>query len=208
MYAIALLPGLEAHFNLETVTVAAHLVEIDGFEHLYAEAFESAGCVSHGESGHDARVLVGEVAQQKPFHRPVDHVDALDVAGTEHEVVLLDRFEETGQRPGVVREIRIHFEHVVIALGDGVFETGDIGRAESHFLLTFEQVDAVVAAVHHRAHRVPGAVGRIVVHDEHLQALIPREDVRNDVLDVLQLVVGRYDDECALHDRTNSRVAA
>jgi hypothetical protein len=46
--------------------------------------------------------------------------------------------------------------------------------------------------------QLPGAVGRAVVHHQDLQALVAREDGRDQAGEVLALVVRRDDDEGAL----------
>src|SRR6478672_10932708 len=57
-------PRAKAHLDLKCITVRAHMSEIDGLENFSTEALEPTSRIPQRKSSDDARVDVGEVAQQ------------------------------------------------------------------------------------------------------------------------------------------------
>lgn len=73
-------PGGELHLNLEAIALEANLVELDGLQHTTLVALETCGGVVNLEARNDAYILRGKVRHQHATDRPVDHVDATDIA--------------------------------------------------------------------------------------------------------------------------------
>ena len=74
------LVGGELHLNLEAIALEANLVELDGLQHATLVALETSGSVVNLKARNDAHILRGKVRHQHATDRPVDHVDATDIA--------------------------------------------------------------------------------------------------------------------------------
>src|SRR5438128_12150297 len=65
------LPG---HLDLEQVSAAENLIQIDSFKRLPSPTFETAGQIAEWHSCHPAHVLRRHLAQNQPFEIPVHYV--------------------------------------------------------------------------------------------------------------------------------------
>src|SRR3954451_4048722 len=72
--------------DLEGVAAGGDLVEVDGLQHLAAEALEATGEVAHLDPQHQPRVGTAAAADRAPKWSPVADPPARDVAGAEHDV--------------------------------------------------------------------------------------------------------------------------
>src|SRR5690606_41883832 len=95
---------------------------------------------------------------------------------------------------GVVRAVGVHLDDGAVAAPGGPLERGEVGRAQAPFLGAVEDVDAPVVRGE-RVGEVPGAVGRVVVDDEHVRLGARAAGGGDGVLEVVALVVGGYGDE-------------
>ena len=93
-----------------------------------------------------------------------------------------------------MREIRVHLENELGAVAERVAEAFEVCRAQPELAGTLDQVDARIAR-RPRAHHAGGAVGRVVVHHQHVQPVRQRQQLPDHGVDVLALVVGGNDDE-------------
>ena len=84
----ALSPAPEVHLDLERVPVGPDGIELYLAQDLPMEALEATRGVPKREPRDDVRVHIGEVAQEQPPERPVDHVGAADVPRAQDDVVL------------------------------------------------------------------------------------------------------------------------
>jgi len=196
LYLVAHLVGSELHLYLEGVALEADLVEVDRREHAAAVALE-AGCgVVHLEARNHTHVLRSEVAHKHATDRPVDHVHAAHVARTDSHVVALvvAGAVEAWQVVGVVREVGVHLEDVVVAVLKRPLEACDVGCAEAQLAAALEDEEAVGEFVADEAlHDGCGAVGTAVVDYKNVETLLKCEHRAYYLLDVLLLVICRYD---------------
>src|SRR4249919_3298396 len=77
------------------------------------------------------RVEAAAARDELARHPPVLGAAALDPARSDHHVGAGPRaLEHRLQVPGVVREVGVHLEDEVVAVGDGAAEAGEVGGAE------------------------------------------------------------------------------
>ena len=96
---------------------------------------------------------------------------------------------------GVVTEVGIHLENVLIVVRQGPLESFDVGGTQSEFACTFVDKQTGSKLIRHQhLHDACCTVGRSVVDDEDMETLVEGEYRTNDLLDILLLVIGRYDD--------------
>jgi len=75
----------------------------------------------------------------------------------------------------------------------------NVGRSQSQLALALVEVDAPRVLFLGLAHEVGGAVGRIVVDDQHVKALRQRDHGFEDGLDVFALLKRGNDDQRVGH---------
>ena len=102
--------------------------------------------------------------------------------------------EEARQVLRVVREIRVHLEHEAVVVFQRPGEAGEVGASQAVLRLPMQDVHARIAGGEFVGHRT-GAVRRSVVDDEDVERRVLRQDRRNDLRQVLALVVRRYNDQ-------------
>ena len=102
-----------------------------------------------------------------------------------------------------MREVGVHLEHVLGALRQRVAEPRDVGRTEPELARPLEQVDAGIGGLALQDQRA-GAVGRVVVDDQHVQPERQRQQLVQQAADVVAFVVGGDDDE-VLHRHAFTR---
>ena len=163
-----------------------------------AKALEPAGQVPDPQPRQPAGVNVGAVRQQQPAHGPVDHRHpASKITRSEHQVRPLDGLEKLLQVRGIVREVSVHLEEVVVAALESPTKRGPVGRAESQLLLPVQHVDPGVGPGE-LVGDAAGPVLGVVVHDQHVDPRVLRQDLRQEIGEVRRLVVRRNDDEGSL----------
>ena len=129
------------HLDLKAVAVGKHLIEIDRLQGATAEAFVATRRIRERHAGDDLHVKRRAHAQHQATERPVDHTDAVGVAGTENQVRVFRRFEKLWDVIRIVRKIAVHLHDELISVLERPFEAGDIGAAESVLLLPMQDVD-------------------------------------------------------------------
>ena len=110
-----------------------------------------------------------------------------------------DRLEcrqEPGDVVGVVAEVGIHVQGDGEPMGVGHPEALDDRRAEAAPAAAHKHMEARLGAGEVED-ELPGAVGGVVVDNEHLEWGVNPEDARHEHRDRSALVVGRRDDEHA-----------
>ena len=100
---------------------------------------------------------------------------------------------------GIVRKVGVHFENIVEALGEGPFETCQVGRAEAKLAAALYHVQALGELLLQGAHYCGRAVGGAVLYDEYMVLPFKGEDFPDDGFDVLLFVVGGYDYDFPAH---------
>ncbi len=197
-------PGAEHRLDLERVAVGADGVDVQPLEHPAVIAFEAARQIVERKPRHDPRVPVGGPGKEQPPHRPVNDRHSAHVARSDDDVEILGKLEELRQMPWIVGEIGVHLEGQVVAVIDRPMEPGNVRGPEAQLAGPMDDVDPRVRGrqlVGERAGPVRGAV----VDDEHLEPRVLRQDLRDDGGQIVALVVGRDDDQCALSHRPSAR---
>ena len=95
---------------------------------------------------------------------------------------------------GIVREVGIHFEDILIVAFQGPLEARDVGCAQSQFSSPLNHEKTVSELIHQRLHDVSGAVRAIIVYNQDIKSHRQVEHVANDFLNVLLFLVGGNDD--------------
>ena len=193
------------HLYLEGVALEANLVELDGLQDAPAVALEASRRVVHLEAGDHPDILRCEIAHQHTSDGPVDDVHPADIARADSQVAAFvgTSAVEPRQVVGVVAEVGVHLEDVVVLPFQGPAEAGDVGSAQSELSLALEDEEPVGKLVGHQSFDdLCRAVGRPVVDDEDMETFLQAEDGADDFLDILLLVVGRDDDDAVacIHD--------
>ena len=117
------------------------------------------------------------------------------VARADREVgAVLDGFDEAGQRARVVREVGVDLHEQLVAAVDADREAGAVRVAETDLLGPPEHVDAPELGAGLLG-EIGGAVGAVVVDDEHVGVRRGRAQALEELLDVLRLEVRRRHDE-------------
>ena len=190
--------GGELHLYLESVAFEAYVVEVNGFEHFTTVALESRCGVVYLQTSNYTHILAGEIAHQHTAHRPVHHVDTCNITASNGKVVTLIAtcVIETWHIRGSVTEVSIHFKDKLIFLScQSPFETSNIGCAQSEFSATLYKMEASREAVLalHTFHYFGCSVGRTVVNDQNIIRTVEVKNCRDNITDVLLLVVSRND---------------
>src|SRR4051812_42056931 len=147
--------------DLEAIAVRMDRVQVESLEDGAPEALEAAGEVAHVEPENCARVPGAAAADESPQQSPVGHGAARDVAGAQHQVgAVLGRRDQPWQVGGVVREVRVHFEHQVGSACERVLEAGQVGAAEALLAGAVEHRDRIELACELVGDRA-GAVGEL-----------------------------------------------
>ena len=133
------------HFNLEAVTLETDFVKLYRLKHFTAVALESGRCVMHLETCNEPDVLRRKVAHQHSAYGPVDHVDSADVTRTDGNIIpfVMTCCVKARQVVGVMAEVGVHLEHIVIAMGQRPLESCDVCRAQSLLAATLDDEQTV-----------------------------------------------------------------
>lgn len=185
------------HLYLEAVALEAYLVQLNGLEHAALVALKSRSGVVHLEARHHAHILRCKIAHQHSSYRPVHHVHSAHVARAYGNVVALVvacRIEAR-QVVGVVTEVGVHLEYIVISVLQGPFKARYVCRAQAQLAAALNDKQTVgKLALHQSVNYSRGAVGRAVVYHENIKTFFKREHRPYNLLDVLFLVIRRYND--------------
>ena len=97
---------------------------------------------------------------------------------------------EARQVVGVMTEVGVHLEDVLIIALERPFETSDIGGAQSLFATALNQEEAVGELVALQPfHDVGRTVGTAVVNYKNMEAFLQAKDGADNLLHVLLLVI-------------------
>ena len=177
--------------DLEGIAAGLQRVEVDRLQDLAAEALEAAGQVPHLHAEREAGVGAAAAADRLPQPAPVRDPAAGHVAGPDHEVGALGRLEQPRQVGGVMGEVGVHLQHQAGAGLERPVESGDVGGAEAFLARAAQDLDLLVPG-REPLGDLPGAVGRVVVDDQHpARGRHLGQDRLDDRLDIRRLVVGR-----------------
>ena len=96
-----------------------------------------------------------------------------------------------------MREVGVHLEDEVVAVLERPLEPGDVRPSQAILRHPVQHVHPRLVR-RELVGQLPGAVGRVVVHHQDLEARVLQQDRGDDLREVLALVVGGDDDERAL----------
>ena len=196
LYAETYLICRELHLYLEGIAAELDLVKLDGLQHTAAVALETRCGVVNLEAGDKPHVLAGEIAHQDTPHGPVDNIHSRDIARADGKVVTLVMActVETRQVGGIMAEVGVHLEDILIVVLQCPLEALDIRSAESELAGTLNDEETSGKLIRHQSlYDCSRAVGRAVVDDEDMKLLVELVDSPNDFLDVFLLVISRND---------------
>ena len=185
------------HFDLEGIADELDLVELHFLEDLAAVADEAGGGVEDAHASDEVDILGGVVGHHETAHGPVDDADfAVDIARADDDIALAGGagLVEPREVVGIVGEVGVHLDHIVVAMLEAPLEAGEVGGAEAEFAFALLDEEAVGEFLHETLDDVGSAVGGVVLDDEHVELLREGEDLANDFLDVLLLIIGGSDD--------------
>ena len=75
-------------------------------------------------------------------------------------------------------------------------ETVEIGGSESQLAFTFLDKEPFGKLLHQPFDNIGGAVGRVVLDNQHIELFLEREYLANDILYIFLLIVCRSDYKC------------
>ena len=109
--------------------------------------------------------------------RDMGHIDSVAVAGAYRHVgpVFAAGLVEPREVFGVVGEVSVHFEHVVVAVVERPAESGHVGCPEAHLAGALDQEQSVGPGFLERFHHVGRPVGGAVVDDQNVVASFEAE---------------------------------
>lgn len=186
------------HLNLEAITLETHFIQWNRLKHATLVALESRRGVMHVEARHQPDVLGGEVTHQHPSDGPVHHIHATNVARAYRKVVSLVVTGGIQARKvvGVVTEVGVHLEDIVILTLHRPLESSDVSRAQSQFTRTLDDEQSVgELGLHQPMHDGCGAVWTAVINNQDVKKLVQCEDGTDNLLDVFLLIVRWNDDD-------------
>ena len=126
-----------------------------------------------------------EAAQRAPVRDPT----AGHVSRAQHKIGPADPVEKHREVTRRVRVVRVHLEDDIVSFSRRVVEAGKVRRGQTQPPRPDEQVNPALAGAH-LFHHVGGAVGRAVVHDQHVDGRRPAH-IPEQMANALALVVGR-----------------
>ena len=192
LYLVAHLEGGVLHLNLEAITLEAHLVERNRLEHTTAVALEACCGVVYIESGDKAHILRGKVAHKHTAYRPVYNINTAYITRAYSQIVafVVTRRIKARQVVGVVREVGIHLEDVVVTILQSPLEAGDIGGAQAQLARTLDYEETVVKlGIDKPMHNLGCTVRTAVVDYEYVEALLKSQHRTDYLLYIFLLVV-------------------
>ena len=193
LYLEAQFLGRVFHLYLEAVPFHLDGIQVHGFQHLAGIADETGGGVIHVELQDAPHIGRCKIAHHDAAHGPVNHADAVAVTGTHGQIgpLLGAGIVQAEEVLGVVGEIGIHFEDVVISLFQGPFEALQIGRSQSQLAAALYQVQPLRGRFLEFLHDGGGSVGGAVVYNQDVKVSGKGEYGGDDFADILLLIIGR-----------------
>ncbi len=187
--------GSVFHLNLEAVAFHPYVVEIYCFKHFAAIAEKTCRAVVNPESQHGADIDRGEIGHKYTPYGPVHYTYSVRVARAYGKIRASLRAcgKQARQIFGVVGEIRIHLEDVIVSLFQTPFESRDICCPQTGFAFTFYKEKPVGEFRLQVFHSPGSAVGRTIVYYEDIESALQREHCAYDFFGVFYFIVCRYD---------------
>src|SRR5262245_51116579 len=129
------------HFDLETVSVGAYLIQADGLEGAASETFVTARGIGKGHSGDDLHIFGGAFAEHQSAQGPIDNPNAVQITGAQHQVAVFGGFQKHRDIVGVMRKISVQLENEIVSMLESPLKSGDIGSSETRFFCPVKNMD-------------------------------------------------------------------
>jgi hypothetical protein len=157
--------------DLKRIARTAHVLEIDRLQDPGGEALEATRQIANVYAEHLAGVPASASARDPARDAPRGDLASGDVTRTECQisVAVSHSRQQAGQVAWVVGAVGVDLHHISGAVRERVPEPGHVRAAEAFALLAVEDRYACVPCGHEVGHH-PGAIGRIVVDDQHAEA--------------------------------------
>src|SRR5579885_954100 len=182
------------HLDLEAIALRANRLELDALQHRAPVATVAGGAIPNLQAQHRAGKNVAAPADKAPKKRPVGRAPSRNIAGADHQVGLLNLFQEIGQIARIMRKIGVHLKGGIIAIRKGVLEASDIRRTQAKFAAAMQDMHARILRAHF-LRQFSGAVGRMIIDDQNIGCGRVRENLLEQRGQILQLVVCWNDDQ-------------
>ena len=147
----------------------------------------------NGHSRHRAHIDRRAIGHQQARHRPIHYIDALHITRTNNHIgTLLGCGNQARQVVGIVREVAIHLDNIVIIALQAPAETGQVSRTQAQLTLAAKQVQAIGIILLTLTNDISRAIGRAIVNHQNIKLNGQRKDLIDHCRYVLALVVCRY----------------
>lgn len=176
------------HFDLERVAVGTHLFQVYRLQNVPAKTLETAGTVGYPQSGDNARIHGREVTQEESPDRPVDYADAVQVAGSNHEIVCFGLLEQVRNAFRIVGKVGVHLDDVSRPCRKGYSEAFAVRRSESQLALASMQEDSTFL-FGHCLYNVPRPVRGVVINNQNTNPFILGQNLWDQPRDISPLIV-------------------
>ena len=93
-------------------------------------------------------------------------------------------------------EVSIHLENIAVVSFQSPLESSNVGSTQPEFSASLDDEETVgkLLLAHHSFDNSRRTVGRSVVNHQDVETFVQSEHCPDDFLNILLLVVGRYDD--------------
>ena len=145
---------------------------------------------------YQAHVLRCKVAHQHTSDRPVNHVYTAHVTAADSHIVALvfAGCIQAWQVVRVVTKVGVHLKYVLVVALQSPLKAGNVSRAQTQFAATLHQVQLSAKLIGYQTtHNGSRTVGRSIVDHQYMETLLQPEYRANNLLDILLLIIGWYD---------------
>lgn len=180
-------------FYQEGIAFGANCFGLDGMQHGAAVAAEGGGAVPRLQVQRYAGRAVCGAADGAPQRRAANHLPAGNIARTNHQIMRGTKLQQAIDVARVVRVIRIHRQDLLESACERKLETGDVRRAQPQLCRPVNNLHLRVAGSARGGNRA-GAIGRVVIHNDHAQVVRQAAQVCDQARNVFALVIRGNDD--------------
>lgn len=140
-YFHPLTPQAMRHFDLETISVRAHLLQMNCLQGSSPETFISARRIGERHSRNDLHVFRRALAQHQPAQRPVNNPNAIQIPRSKNQICILRGFKEHRDVIRVVRKVSIQLEDELIPMLERPLETRDVRPPQPILLSSMQDMN-------------------------------------------------------------------
>ncbi len=182
---------------MKPVALRPDRAQVDSSKNRCRIGPEPGGRISHAQAEHEIGVDIAAARQQPARQAPVRYRTAWNIPRPDaHLVSLAERRYDCGKGIGIVREVRVHLDHRLVASLEAPPEPVPIGAAKAQLAGPGQDVHAAEPLTDLR-----GDLGRpvraVVVDDEDRRVRERLADTIEDVLDCGSFIESRQHNENA-----------